>query len=170
MKNKLNCYHENASLTQGSFIKYLLPLISKHPDNDLVQIKRKEKIQDDSTLPLRYYFIHNEDDAIYKILMNAFSAVKATFPDEWSRSNDYILSKTIGYGAIMRALPAILQEGSSSHDLSGEFFRKWMQGFKSRLETNGLRLTSEDFPSNEHEQKKLANLIAGVIPKPAMQK
>jgi DGQHR domain-containing protein len=98
--------HEKASLSQGSFIKYLMPLISKHPDNDLIDIKRKHKIQEDPTLPLRYYFINKEDDAIYKILFNVFTAVRTTFPEQWNQPNDYILSKTIGYGAIMGALLA----------------------------------------------------------------
>jgi DGQHR domain-containing protein len=153
--------HEDASLSQGSFIKYLMPLISKHPDDDLIQIKRKERIEDDPSLPLRYYFVKKEDESIYKILLNVFTAVQATFPQEWSQPNEYILSKTVGYGAIMGALPSILKEGSKAHNLSRDFFEKWMQGFRERLASNRLRLTSDDFPSNEHEKKKLSNLIAG---------
>ena len=155
--------HEDASLSQGSFIKYLMPLISKHPDDDLIAIKRKERIQDDPDLPLRYYFVKKEDESIYKILFNVFTAVQAIFPQEWSRPNEYILSKTIGYGAIMGALPTILREGGKSHDLSREFFEKWMQEFRNRLASNKLRLTSDDFHSNEQEKKKLSNLIAGTI-------
>ena len=153
--------HEHASLSQGSFIKYLMPLISKHPDEDLIQIKQKGELQDDSTLPLRYYFVHKEDEAIYKILLNLFTAVRAIFPDEWNQPEKFILSKTVGYGAIMRALPAMLKRGKVTHDLSQEFFRKWMQGLRERLDASKLRLTSEHFASNEHELKKLATLIAG---------
>jgi DGQHR domain-containing protein len=156
--------HEFASLSQGCFIKYLMPLISKRPDDDLIHIKKKEKLQDDSTLPLRYYFIREEDEAIYKILLNLFTAVKDIFPVEWNHPDKFILSKTVGYGAIMRALPAMLQKGKDAHDLSHEFFGKWMLGFRARLDGSNLHLTSEDFPSNEQELKKLANLIQGLAP------
>lgn len=153
--------HENASLSQGSFIKYLMPLISKHPDRDLIQIKQNQKLQDDPNLPLRYYFVREEDEAIYKILLNLFSAVKTVFPEEWNHPETFILSKTVGYGAIMRALPVILERGKQEHDLSFDFFAKWMKGFRTRLDTSGLRLTSEYFSSNEQELKKLADLITG---------
>ena len=156
--------HEDASLSQGSFIKYLMPLISKHPDDDLVQIKRGVRLLDDATLPFRYYFIQQEDESIYKILLNVFNAVQTTFPEEWSKPNDFILSKTIGYGAIMGALPTILREGNKAHNLSRDFFASWMLGFRNRLVLNNLRLTSDDFSSNEQEKKRLSNLIAGTAP------
>lgn len=38
-----------------------MPLISKKPDEDYVDIKLKKKLIDDPTIPLRYYFINNED-------------------------------------------------------------------------------------------------------------
>ncbi|MFD1135611.1 DGQHR domain-containing protein [Paenibacillus urinalis] len=151
----------NASLSQGSFIKYLLPLISKNPDKDFRDLKAKKKIEDDPKVPLRYYFVENKDEVIYKVLLNLFSAAKDVFPLEWDDPNRYILSKTTGYGAILRAFPHLLEEGISSNNLTKSFFIEKFKGFKQRLELENMELTSRYFPSNEQQQKKLADLIVG---------
>ncbi len=153
--------HEGASLSQGSFVKYLLKLITTKPDQDLVDLKLKKKITDDPALPLRYYFINNEDNVIYKILLNLFAAVKAVFPYEWEHPDQFILSKTTGYGALMRALPVLLGQGNEGHDLSRIFFEQKMIEFRNRLEAQNLKLNSNDFPSNEQQQARLAAIILG---------
>ena len=55
----------DASLSQGSFIKYLMPLISKKPDEDYIDIKLKKTLKDDESIPLRYYFINNDNGYIF---------------------------------------------------------------------------------------------------------
>lgn len=152
---------DSSSLSQGSFIRYLLPLISRKPDIDLLMLKDNPnaKLTDDLNCPLRYYFINEQDDMIYKIISNVFKAVRNTFPDEWENHNKYILSKTTGYGAIMRALPTLLNVGISKKTLTYEFFLDCFQNFAKELEKEKKLLTSEYFPSNENEQKKLATLI-----------
>lgn len=153
--------HESASLSQGSFINYLLPLISKKPDDDLIKIKLGKKLEDDPNLPLRYYFINDEDPMIYKILFNLFKAVETVFPMEWNNPREYILSKTTGYGAILRAFPELFERGNRTKDLSQSFFESQFYEFKNNLERNRLRLTSGDFPSNEQQQKRLSDIILG---------
>ncbi len=153
--------HESASLSQGSFIKYLLPLISKTPDTDLINIKKGKKLEDNTNLPLRYYFINDEDHMIYKILFNLFKAVENVFPTEWNTPSEYILSKTTGYGAILQAFPELFERGNERKDLSQGFFEYQFHEFKNNLERRGFRLTSEYFPSNEQQQKRLADIILG---------
>jgi DGQHR domain-containing protein len=153
--------HKDAALSQGSFVKYLIKLISKNPDQDLIDLKLKKKLADDPSRPLRYYFINKEDNYIYKILLNLFTAVRFVFPEEWNKPTEYILSKTTGYGALMKALPTLLTEGNKKHDLSENFFKAKMQEFQGRLLTANQILKSSDFPSNEQEQGKLAQIITG---------
>lgn len=153
--------HQESSLSQGSFVRYLLPLISKKPDQDLIDIKKGKKLQDDPTLPFRYYFIMNEDNSIYKLLYNYFKAVQEVFYDEWNDSSRYILSKTTGYGAMMSAFTRLYNLGDASNDLTVDFFVTKMRLFKQRLIDENLSLTSTDFPSNEQQQKRLAAYIIG---------
>jgi DGQHR domain-containing protein len=151
----------NASLSQGSFVKYLLPLISRKPDEDLVNLKLGKTLQDDPALPFRYYFIKKEDNFIYKILLNLFNAVSSVFEIEWNNPREFILSKTTGYGALMTALPSLIAKGDEEHDLSEAFFASKMRAFNDRLNAQQLSLTSLHFPSNEQQQARLARIIVG---------
>lgn len=153
--------YQDASLSQGSFIRYLMPLISKKPDEDYVDIKLNKELNDDSSIPLRYYFINNEDGVIYKILLNVFKALKDTFPNEWNNPDKFILSKTTGYGALIGALKILVKEGRENKDLTYEYFINIFENFKYRLEENNQKLTSEYFKSNEQEQNRLTKLILG---------
>ncbi|MGG0847095.1 DGQHR domain-containing protein [Peribacillus simplex] len=152
---------ELASLSQGSFIRYLLPLISKYPEEDIRKLKRNPnlKLNDDVNLPFRYYFINNQDELIYKILLNLFNAVKHVFKEEWMSPGSFILSKTTGYGAILRAFPEIYKIGYKRKTLNFEFFVECFNHLRTELEHENKELTSLHFPSNEHQQKKLADLI-----------
>lgn len=150
-----------SSLSQGSFIRYLLPLISRKPDEDLQILKNNPNIllDDDERCPLRYYFINEQDDVLYKIISNIFKAVKNTFPEEWKNHKKYILSKTTGYAAIMRAFPSLFELGASKGTLTYDFFLNCFENFSMELNRQNKKLTSEYFPSNEQGQKSLANLI-----------
>lgn len=149
----------DASLSQGSFIKYLMPLISKKPDEDYVNIKLNKKLIDDEAIPLRFYFINNEDEIIYKIILNAFGALKDTFPTEWSKPDEFILSKTTGYGAVIGALKVLISEGRSNKDLTYDYFKNVFTNFSERLKNKGYKLTSEFYKSNEQEQNRLTRDI-----------
>jgi hypothetical protein len=61
----------------------------------------------------------------------------------------------------MRALPVLIAKGSNEHNLSEKFFNTRMDEFKQRLHASKLALTSSDFPSNEHQQARLAEFIIG---------
>ncbi len=149
----------DASLSQGSFIRYLMPLISKKPDEDYVDIKLKKKLIDDPTIPLRFYFINNEDQIIYKVLLNAFKALRDTFPKEWATPDTYILSKTTGYGAVIGALKVLVKEGRDNKDLTYDYFKNIFTNFKKDLLSKGQELTSQYYKSNEQEQSRLTKEI-----------
>jgi len=152
---------ELASLSQGSFVKYLLLLISKNPDDDWRTLKREENLTDDPSLPLRYYFINNRDEIIVKLLFNLFSALsdETTFEKEWNDPNNFIISKTVGFGAIMKAFAELYKIGANKNTLTKEFFLEVFVAVKGNLAKEGKELTSEFFPSNAQNIKVLSDFI-----------
>jgi len=150
---------ELASLSQGTFIKYLLELISKNPDEDTRRLKNGEELEPNEHLVLRQYFIDNQDAVIFKILLNLLNGVKDAFEEEWDKPNEYIISKPIGFGSIIKAYPTIHKIGVSQNKLTREFFRNIFLDFKGHLLSGDIKMTSQFFGSNEQARTKLANLI-----------
>jgi len=159
MLGKKGPEQELASLSQGTFIKYMLELISKKPDADTKDIKNGVKLQSDKTCVLRDYFIKEKDEVIYKILFNLYSGVRDAFKLEWDNPNDFILSKAIGFGAVIKAFPVIYKKGVDENKLSQDFFKSIFEEFKVLIEKKEIKLTSEHFGSNEQARTKLSKLI-----------
>lgn len=153
---------ENSSLSQGAFVKALLPLISKDPDGIALRIKNKLELTPES-LPFNSYFIAGKDEFILKILTNLFSAAKEVFTREWDNPKNYILSKSIGFTAIMRAYPKIHLVGQTRKDLSKEYFIEYFNEFKVVLEQDGYELTSKYFNASEPSVKDLTTLLEKTV-------
>ncbi|MFT5759386.1 MAG: DGQHR domain-containing protein [Alteromonadaceae bacterium] len=149
---------ENASLSQGTFVKRLVTLITKNPDDYLIKIKNCDELPKED-LPFNDYFIENKDEVIFKVTLNLFSAVSKVFQNEWNNPDKSILSKGIGYGAIIKAFPTIYAKGKSVGDLSESYFESIFLKFKNILESENLELTSEYFSSNEVGVTKLSSYI-----------
>lgn len=149
----------NATLSQGTFVKYLLTLISKNPVSDQIKLKNGFDLDRIESLPLRDYFIDNEDDVILKILDNLFKGLKNAFIELWNDPNNNILWKTTGFGAIVKSFNSIFEVGAKYNDLSEIFFTEFFKHFKNELEEKDIELTSEYFTSNEQQQSKLSQLI-----------
>lgn len=169
MLGKKEATQDLASLSQGTFIKYLMELISKNPDDDTRKLKNDEQLEPNKKLVLRKYFIDNQDPVIYKIILNLFNGVKDAFDEEWHNPKEYIISKPIGFGSIIKAYPVIHDLGVSKNKLTREFFKETFDRFKIYLDEQNIKLTSEFFGSNEQARTKLANLIIESI-KPAANK
>lgn len=152
-------HQEKASLSQSAFINYLVPLISKKPEQDAIDIKNGKQIFGDDKLIFRDYFINNEDHIILKILLNYFNAVSKVFHYEWNDPNNYILSKPIGYGALLKVLPFIFNKGDLEGDLSEKYFVNIYEHVKYYFDKNNIKMTSNQFGSNEQARNRLANLI-----------
>lgn len=152
-----------ASLSQGTFVKYILELISKDPEEDTRRIKNGEPLQRDESLIFRDYFINNRDEIIFKILLNVLLGLSRAFPEQWARPKEYILSKSIGFGAVIKALPSVYKIGDRQNDLSALFFELLFLRVKQSLEQQNIQLTSEYFGSNEQARTKLATLIEDAI-------
>lgn len=153
----------DAILSQGTFVNYLCRLITNNPQKDMIHLKRNRPLKDDGLEPnrlvFRKYFIDGRDDIILKLLTNYFSAIKAVFYEEWGDTSKYILAKTTGFGALMKAFPYFYDKGVDSQRLSQAFFTQEFQNVKTQLRANGVELTSSAIPSGEQGQSYLARLI-----------
>lgn len=164
MLGKKEQNQDNATLSQGTFAKSVLQLISKNPDDDARRIKRGEKLVQDERCPLREYFIDDKDDVITKILMNCYSALKDVFPKEWDIPQKNILWKTTGFRAVIYALPSLIRKGRREKVLTKDYFVMCFSAFRKQLEIEHLTLTSKDFPGGgEQNQKVLAAKIINAV-------
>lgn len=149
-----------ATLSQGTFVKQLVELISRNPEDDARRWKRGEKLMDIESLPLRKYFISEQDNVIMKIVENCFTALKNVFPVEWNRPDNNILWKTTGFCGVMIALNNIVSKGIAEKQLTEEFFMTIFRRFKAVIEDKDIQLSSRDFPGGgAQNQKRLAALI-----------
>lgn len=153
----------NESLSQGTFINYLMKHVSKNANEDMRLIKNNKKLSSDDTLIFRDYFITEKDEIILKILMNYFSAVKEVFPYEWNNPDKYILSKTTGYGGLMKALKSYYTSGKANKTLTKDFFTEKFKIVKDILKNEKKELTSKDFNSGEQGQIAIKRLFESVL-------
>lgn len=148
-------------LSQGTFVTYLLKLITNNPQEDMINIKNGKKIKekDKDRFIFRDYFADEKDNIILKILLNYFGAVSEVYLDEWN-SKEYILTKTTGYGALIKALPILYKEGEMQANLSKEYFVGKFKKAKEMMVSQGIELTSTYIGSGEQAQNSLANIFA----------
>ncbi len=155
---------ENATLSQGTFAKSIVQLISIKPDEDARLLKKGISIRENSKLPFRHYFIQEKDAIIAKIILNCFNALKSVFEEEWMNPKENILWKTTGFRGIMRTLPYICSIGFKEADLSQNFFERNFYIFKKALERDNISLTKSSFGGGgEQVQRKFANLLINSI-------
>jgi hypothetical protein len=138
----------NESLTQGTFVKQLIPLISQNPMSDMDRIRRGEPPQRYPSCIFNAYFVDNNDATILKVLLNYFNAARQTWPDEWRNYQDFILTRSVGFTGFMLALPTIYREGVRLKDLSTNYFTDVFLAAKKSLGAEGKRFTSADFDAS----------------------
>ena len=150
---------ETESLSQGTFVKELLKLITKKSQEDSINSKNNIPLDYDDSLPLRKYFIDNEDSIILKIVTNYFGAISDVFKDEWDDTNTYILLKTTGYIGFLKAFTKIYENARKSNDFTRGFLGEQFNKTKQYLLGKNLKLTSVEFPSNAQQQTRLSKII-----------
>lgn len=96
---------------------------------------------------------------ILKILINYFTAARNIFSAEWDDPSNYILTKTVGFSALMDALNTIIPMGEAAGTLSQAYFERIFIGFRELLMSNNLQLTSDHFSSSGADKSKLAKLL-----------
>lgn len=156
-------------LTQGSFVKCLLPLISSKPDRDLIAIKRKLDVPKDDSLPFNAFWRNERDDLIFNSLTSYFSAVEKIFPEQWKKEAYRppkfeekkkpmpILRRTVGYEALMKALKIIWPEIKAQVKTDVQTFLPLVEKFAEN--SRGVTLTTEFYGSSSADANRLANLF-----------
>ena len=149
------------TISQGSFVQYIEELFTKDAKQDAIDIKNNKRLKElDSTkYVLREWFINNEDDKIYKVLFNYFTAVSRVFSKEWSDNNGYILLKTTGFGALCKSFPYAFNIGAKTGYLSLDFFEKLFNNSQKNIVDLKKILTADFYGSGEASQNKLKNDI-----------
>ncbi len=160
---------EGELLSQGTFVEYLVGLISGDPKSDMIDYKNGSIPKKDSRYVLRDYFLDNRDDIILKLLYLFFGQVKEVFPNEWNNSK-YILSKTTGYGAMLKLFREIIRRGQENGKINQDIFKEYLLSGQNALIRENLRLTSEHFASNDQTQTLLANYFIKAYEKESMIK
>ncbi|MCQ2159472.1 MAG: DGQHR domain-containing protein [Bacteroidales bacterium] len=173
MLGKIDQGQLDATLSQGSFAKRLVSLISKNPDDDQRNIKRDKPLTDDPKCPFRKYFIDDRDDVIIAIMSNCFNALSKVFSEEWSDPKQFILWKSTGYNAIIDSIPETFELakriGRIDESLFTDIFQELKQLLKTGIEINGqqsprnVQLTSSYFGSGESESRRLGQYLSKAI-------
>lgn len=147
-------------LSQGTFAARLLELLSSDPDGDSIAKKAKKELPQDSTRPLRKYWLNEEDEVITKILLNYFQAIRDHFPAAWDDdSGAYLIRKSVGYTGFMKLLKGLLPQMQEEKKLSYEAFHSKLGALKTNLA--GKDFTSAYFASNDSGAKAIANALMG---------
>src|SRR5260221_1415666 len=147
------------SLSQGTFVKFLLPLISDEPYKDRDLIIRKEPLVAREKCIFNDYLRNNEDATILKIMMNTFQGARSVWPDEWNNPNQHVLTKTTGFTGIMKALPEMFRKGQSKQDLSADFFTSVFKNVKTIMQKKQIPLTTEYFLTSAAGESQFRDLI-----------
>jgi DGQHR domain-containing protein len=99
------------TLTQATFVKLLLPLISYNPVRDKDDLKRGKKLkralmEEEKKRIFINMFREEHDAEIARILWNYFSAVQIKWNKAWNDARaGNILNRTAGFTALMYFLP-----------------------------------------------------------------
>ena len=128
----------------------------------MITIKNGKQIKENNKFIFREFFAQEKDNVILKILMNYFGAVSEIFPEEWN-SKEYILTKTTGYGALIKTLPLYYHKGEEQQDLSKDFFKSLFEKAKKIIINENIELTSVDIGSGEQAQNKLSSLLKKAV-------
>ena len=153
------------SLSQGTFVKFLLPNISSKPDKDLDAIKRGLDAPPRPECIFNEYFLKNDDATILKIMLNVFGAAKDTWPNEWEHPVEYVISKTLGYTGIMLALPKMVIKGRELKDLSKKYFQGIFAAVRSKMDSEKLQMTSDFFSTSAKGESTFRRMIEQEVKK-----
>ena len=147
------------SLSQGTFVKHLLPCISKKADSVRNEILLGNKPPEEKECVFNEYFLNKDDSTILKILMNVYEATKNIWPTEWDDPNSYTLTKTQGFTGIMKAIPRMVERGKQNQDLSVEYFSRIFQKTKELMDTRKMMFTLDSFPSSAVGETSFRDII-----------
>lgn len=155
-------YKKTEFLSQGSFAKYILSLISKDPDDDEIRLEKKLSPISDPKLPLRSYFIAENEKKIADILWDYFSAVKNAFLNEWEVDpTNHLLRKTVGFSALIKIFNNLASNINFEDADYKNIFNDFFKNAKSGLGDNPFSV--DKYGSSEGEAGRMAREIMEAV-------
>lgn len=136
------------TVTQGTFVREVLSHLTSDAARDFNVAQSGGEFSPDPSRVLNEYFVNEEDEVIVKLLINVFNGQRDVWTEEWDNPEDFILTKTVGFTATMRSLPALVAAGQRQKTLTRSFFRGVFERAAHRLDAEGKRLTSNFFASS----------------------
>ena len=94
-----------------------------------------------------------------KVLLNLFSAARNTWPAEWDDPSNYVLTKTLGFSGVMRALPELVNNGQKTGDLSADYFTSVFARVRQRMQSEHIELTTVYFAPGASGEAYFAEMI-----------
>ena len=149
----------NETVSQALFIDCLIKLVSSDPNEEIRIIKKTNQIPiiNKDNLIFRSFFVNEQEAVLYRILFNYFTAIYQVFTKEWfDIDNRFILTKSTGVGALLKALPEAYKEGLKRKNLSVNFFTSLMNKTKTILIKENKELILKTFGLGEAAQNSLA--------------
>jgi DGQHR domain-containing protein len=159
-------------LTQGSFVKYLLLMITKKPDAVSIAMKLGKTVPPEPGAPFNQFFIDDRDDLILTTLINYFTAIKDIFPDQWDfrhyqpqsektevPSSTPVFRRTVGFEALMKVLERMWTEIQETKDISASQFNTLAT--KLRTNVGDQPITTKEFSSSSGDASRLVNILLG---------
>ena len=136
-------------ITQSTVVKNLLQLYcgnikQAEEDKRVLASGKKPEITPSLTSKkpvFRELFINEEDEIIFKSILNFFNAVKATFGVEWDKA-DTVFKKTIGFTALFKVFIVLSKKGVKNNSLNFDFFKKELLA-SSQISFDGILLSSK---------------------------
>jgi DGQHR domain-containing protein len=147
------------SLSQGTFAKFLMPHISANPAKDMELLKNNKPALVFPKCIFNDYFREGKDSLILKVLLNVFQGAQRVWPTEWDDPARFVLTKTLGFSGIMRALPDLVNKGRNQGDLSVDYFSTIFGRVKRQMEATGVTLTSEHFSASASGEAEFGEMI-----------
>lgn len=178
MTGKKDRLSQEGIITLKAFVEPILNYI--YPESDYYEIRNElmiakqdqeteENIKFSEALREREYdkntyifwelYKSEQEDIIYKILLNYFRAFRDTFKTDWGNKNS-ILTKSIGYNAMMKLFLDIYKIGFERENLSYNFFESYLQ----KLSPLKGKLSSKEFGTSGQQAvrylyQEFSNLI-----------
>ncbi|PYE26359.1 DGQHR domain-containing protein [Paraburkholderia silvatlantica] len=151
--------YDTEYLSQGTFVKELLPLITRNADEYERREKRDIEVKPDPTCPFNAFYNDGKDGVIAKVLENFFGAIAEVFPNEWTdAADDFVLRKSVGYTALMKVLKRVWQDKiAHTNDASKEAFVGIAKTLKEGVVN--IPLTSQNFGSSGGGAGRLAEAL-----------
>jgi DNA phosphorothioation-associated DGQHR protein 1 len=119
------------TLSTAAVVEAILSLISRNPKDDrytmnqrdIIDIKGRCALEDETNFPLRSLYISNNDKAIEEVIQYALEAANNVF---WNKeeSENSAMTKTIGFMALFKFLKFVLNEFGVSKKTMTEVFPK----------------------------------------------